>query len=239
MDNIDTLIAALPRLGEGVLVTLQLVLGGAALALVVAVVLGLSASHHAVLVRGMARAFMEFFRGTSLLIQLFWIFYVLPQLFDIQLGSLTTGIIALGLNYGAYGSEVVRGSINAVPKGQWEVSTALSLSKFQRMRRVIFPQAWVIMIPSLTNLLIMLLKGSALASVILLNDLTYVIEEGLRRETGTYFAFGVGLVIYFVIAYLLAMLMNAVEVRAKHKLGTGPPLREVLRIKPETGGSSA
>lgn len=234
MENIDTLIAVLPRLVDGVLVTLQLTLGGAALALVVAVVLGLAASSHLMLFRGTARVVVEFFRGTSLLIQLFWLFYVLP-LFGIQLESLVTGVLALGLNYGAYGAEVVRGSIGAVPRGQFEAATALNMRPVQRMRRVVFPQAWVIMIPSLTNLLIMLLKGSALASVILLNDLTYVVEEGLRRQTGTFFAFGVGLALYFVIAYLLALVMNGVEIRAKHRLGIGPSLRDALRLKPQTG----
>lgn len=231
MDNLEALRSALPRLLDGVVVTLQLTAGGGALAFVVAVVLGLAARHHLVVVRGAARTVIEFFRGTSLLVQLFWLFYVLPLVADVRLGSLACGIVALGLNYGAYGAEVVRGSINAVPKGQWEVSTALSLGRTRTMRRVIWPQAWAIMIPSLTNLLVMLLKGTAVAYVILMHDITYVTDQ-LRKATGdTFFSFGVGMVVYFLIAYALVLVANAVEIRVKHRLGTGPPLRDVLRIR--------
>ncbi len=88
------------------------------------------------------------------------------------------------------------------------------------------------MIPPLTNLLIQLLKGTALASYILLHDLTFEIEQ-LRRSTGdTLFAFGVGLVLYFIVGYVLTLLMNALEVRAKSRLGTGPSMREIFGLAP-------
>jgi polar amino acid transport system permease protein len=218
MGNVDALVAALPRLGQGIGVTLQLTAGGAAFGLVVAVILGLAAGHDRLMLRGAARVFVEVFRGTSLLVQLFWFVFVLPK-FGLTLDPLTCGIIALALNYGAYGAEVVRGSINAVPRGQWEVATALSMSRTRRMARIIFPQAWAIMIPSLTNLLIQLLKGTALATFILLQDLNYMIEQ-LQRSTGdTIFAFGVGLAIYFGLAWLLTRLMYALELRARHRAG--------------------
>jgi len=92
------------------------------------------------------------------------------------------------------------------------------------------------MVPPLNNLLIQLLKGSALASFVLLQDLTYQIEQ-LRRGTGdTVFAFGIGLVLYFCIAYVLTLVMNLLEVRAKSRLGAGPSMREVLRLRPERPG---
>ncbi len=183
------------------------------------------------MIRGSARAFIEFFRGTSLLVQLFWLFYVVP-LFGYLIDPVLCGILALGLNYGAYGAEVVRGAINSVPQSQWEAATALDFSHWQRLRRVVFPQAWAEMIPPLTNLLIQLLKGTALASYILLQDLTFEIDQ-LRQTTGnTLFAFGVGLVIYFVIGYVLTLVMNALEVRAKNRLGTGPSLREIFSLAP-------
>ncbi|WP_333619288.1 ABC transporter permease subunit, partial [Dietzia sp.] len=144
------------------------------------------------------------------------------------------GILALGLNYGSYGAEVVRGSLAAVPAPQREAAIALNFSAWQRLRRVAFPQAWAQMIPPLGNLLIQLLKGSALASFILLHDLNYEIVE-LRKSTGdTLFSFGVGLILYFVIAYVLTLAMNLVEARAKARLGAGPSLREVLRLRPDT-----
>ncbi|MHB1064906.1 MAG: ectoine/hydroxyectoine ABC transporter permease subunit EhuC [Georgenia sp.] len=222
MDNIDILIARLPDLGEGVLVTLQLTVGGGALAFVVAVVLGLAARSHRTAVRGTARVIIEFLRGTSLLVQLFWLFYVLP-LFGLSLSSLVCGILALGLNYGAYGADVVRGAINSVPRGQWEATRALSMSPTHAMRTIVWPQAWAIMIPSLSNLLVMLLKGTAVAYVILMHDLTWVTER-LRQATGdTYFSYGVGMLVYFLIALCLVLVANALEVRAKRRLGQARP----------------
>lgn len=226
---------ALPRILEGMLITLELTVGGALLAMVIAVGLGLLAGSAHRVPRGFARVIIEFFRGTSLVVQLFWVYFVLP-LFGVDLPAMLVGILALGLNYGAYGAEVVRGSINSVPTGQWEAATALSLSRFGRMYRVIFPQAWALMIPSLNNLLIQLLKGTAIVSTITLVDLTAEIDK-LRTATDTYFAYGVGLVLYFAIAYLLTLAMNALEVRAKHKLGRGESLREMLSFRTPTSAS--
>ena len=179
---------------------------------------------------------IEFFRGTSLVVQLFLFFFVLPQI-GISMPPIVAGIIALGLNYGAYGAEVVRGSIAAVPTGQWEASTALSLSPVHRMRRIIIPQAWALMIPSLNNLLIQLLKGTAIVGFITLFDLTVALDK-LRIATDVFFAYGVGLLLYFVLAYILTLGMNALEVRAKHRLGQGESLREALSFRspvPEDG----
>jgi polar amino acid transport system permease protein len=229
-DNIDALIAALPDLGSGVLVTLQLTIGGVALAFVLAILLGLTARSPRLPVRAPARVLIEFFRGTSLLVQLFWLFYVLP-LFGVQLDSLLCGILALGLNYGAYAAEVVRGSINSVPKGQWEAATALSLSPVRKLRKIIWPQAWAIMIPSLANLAVMLLKGTAVAYIILMHDLTWETDQ-LRQTTGnTFFAYGVGMVIYFLIAYAMVLGANALERHAKRRLGQGPPKGGLFSVR--------
>ena len=227
--NFAALAEAAPRIWEGLGITLLLTLGGALLAIVIAVVLGLGARLNNRFLRGLCRVFIEFFRGTSLVVQLFFFFFVLPQL-GVDLPALVCGILGLGLNYGAYCAEVVRGSINSVPTGQWEATTALSLSKAQRMRRIIFPQAWALMIPSLTNYLIHMLKGTAIVSFITLADLTYHTEQ-LRKDTDTFFAYGVSLVIYFVLAYILTLMMNGLEVQAKHKLGRGESLRKTLSLK--------
>ncbi|WP_328397534.1 ectoine/hydroxyectoine ABC transporter permease subunit EhuC [Nocardia sp. NBC_00416] len=232
MSDLDALTEALPRIRDGILVTLELTAGGALLAFVLALTLGTTVRTRSLLVRGPARVLIEFFRGTSLLVQIFWLFYVLPLL-GYQLDPVFCGILALGLNYGAYGAEVVRGALNSVPAAQSEAAVALGFSGWQRLRRILFPQAWALMLPPLTNLLVHLLKGSALASYITLQDLTFEIGK-LRQSTGdTLFSFGVGLLIYFVIAYVLTLGMNLLEARAKHKLGRGPALREVLRLAPD------
>lgn len=238
MDDLSALWAALPAIGDGVLITLLLTVGGALLALLVAVVLGLAARADSVIVRGVARVVIEFFRGTSLVVQLFFLFFVLPQL-GVEISPIACGILGLGLNYGAYGAEVIRGSIGSVPTGQWEAATALSMTRMHRMRRIIFPQAWALMIPSLTNLLIQLLKGTAIVGFITLADLTVALDR-LRIDTDTFFYGIVGLTLYFVIAYVLTLAMNALEVRAKHKLGRGESLADTLRFRsPVTRGETA
>ena len=230
--NIEAFLEAWPRFQEGIVTTIYLTLGGATLGFAMALVLGVAAGSRLMVIRGVSRTIVEFFRGTSLLVQLFWLFFVLPLL-GYELDPLFCGILALGLNYGAYAAEVVRGSLAAVPTPQKEAAVALNFSPWHRMSKVVFPQAWVQMIPPLNNLLVQLLKGSALASFILLQDLTFHIGE-LRRVTGdTVFAFGVGLILYFVIAYVLTLFMNLLEVRAKSRLGAGPSLREVLSLRPE------
>ncbi|MCD2264281.1 ectoine/hydroxyectoine ABC transporter permease subunit EhuC [Dietzia aurantiaca] len=230
--NLDAFLDSWPGFQEGILITIYLTLGGAALAFVMALVLGVAAGSRLIVLRGIARTIIEFFRGTSLLVQLFWLFFVLPLL-GYELDPLFCGILALGLNYGAYAAEVVRGALAAVPAAQTEAAIALNLSTWQRLYKVTFPQAWVQMIPPLNNLLIQLLKGSALASFILLHDLTFQIGE-LRKTTGdTLFAFGIGLILYFVIAYVLTLFMNLLEFLAKARLGTGPTLRGLLSLRPE------
>lgn len=218
--NLEALGARLPSVIDGVIVTVQLTLGGGALAFIIAVVLGVAARSEHLLLRGSSRVFIEFFRGTSLLVQLFWLFYVLPLL-GWRLDALFAGVLALGMNYGAYSAEVVRGAINAVPKGQWEATTALSMRPVHRLRRVIWPQAWAIMIPSLTNLFIMLLKGTAVASIILLQDLTWQGGQ-LRRATGdTFFAYGFTALIYFALSCVILAGATLLERQAKRRLGQG------------------
>lgn len=217
-------------------ITLQLTVGGALLAFVIALALGLMSRSRRVLIRGFSRVIIEFFRGTSLVVQLFFLFFVLP-IFGIDLPAILVGILGLGLNYGAYGAEVVRGSINAVPPGQWEAATALSFTRWQRMVKIILPQAWALMIPSLNNLLIQLLKGTAIVSFITMMDLTFMINK-LRIDTDVFFAYTIGLVLYFAIAYVLTLMMNALEVRAKHRLGQGQSLRETLSFRTPRGADA-
>lgn len=232
-DKLQVLVDLLPQLGEAIIVTLELTIAGAGLALIIAFVLGLGSRARSRWARVPSRVVVEFFRGTSLVVQIFWLYYVLPLApFYVELDPLACGIIALGLNYGAYAAEVVRGSVNSVPVGQWEAATALDLGGVHRLRRVILPQAWPLMMPMFTNLLIQLVKGSALAAYITLHDLNFFIEELRKGTTDTVFAYTVGLVLYFVFAYALTLIMNALEARAKNKVGQGPSLRDILRMAP-------
>lgn len=202
----------LPTLLRGLAVTIELTLGGALLALVVALLVGIARASRYAVVRGISGFYVEVFRGTSVLVQMFWIFFVLPlPPFEITLTALQAGILSLGLNVGAYGAEVVRGAIQATPRGQIEASIALNMSRAMMLRRVIIPQALVRILPPFGNLLIELLKATALASLITLSDVTLQALT-LRQTVGrTPEIFGLLLVIYFLLAYPLTLGVRWIE----------------------------
>ncbi|MGH3096787.1 MAG: ectoine/hydroxyectoine ABC transporter permease subunit EhuC [Streptosporangiales bacterium] len=212
----------LDDLANGIIITVLITLVGALCALVLAFILGLMARMKSLAVRGFARVVIEFFRGTSLLIQLFWLYYVLPQL-GYRLDAFAVAVVALALNFGAYGAEVVRGAINAIPREQAEATVALNMNAYQRMRRVILPQAIVGMIPPFGNLLIQLLKSTPLVYTITLVDITAVTQNYRDAEGHTLFIFSLSLVLYFVIAYAFTLIMNALEARAKVAAGVSDP----------------
>ena len=231
MDNLDALISRAPLLWDGMWLTIQLTIISGFLAFILAIVFGLAAGSPKFMLRLPARIIIEFFRGTSVLVQLFWLYYVLP-LFGPQLDAFTVGVAALSLNYGAYAAEAVRASITSVPKAQWEATTALSMSWSHKMRRIIFPQAWALMLPSLTNLWVHLLKGSSIVYIVGISEFTFELLQ-LRRVTDWFFALAiVGLIGYFILALIITWGMYLLEVRAKFRLGRGPSLKEVLSLKP-------
>ncbi|KOQ38467.1 amino acid ABC transporter permease, partial [Achromobacter xylosoxidans] len=170
-----------PPLLEGLAVTLEIMAGAVVLAVPLALVAGVGRLSTVRPVRWLASIYVEVFRGTSALVQLFWFYFVLP-LFGVQLPAMLVGIVVLALNAGAYGAEVVRGAIRAVPPGQREAGVALNLTRGQIMRRIVVPQAIPAMLPPAGNLLIELLKNTALVSLITITDLTFR-GQLLRSET--------------------------------------------------------
>lgn len=195
--------------------TVSLLLAAGLLSYLVAFIAGLSRVSRFRAVRVLTTIYVEFFRGTSLLVQLFWIFFVLPQLFGIRLDPFTAGVVTLGLNYGAYASEIVRSSILAVPEGQTEAAIALNMSRFQRMRSVILPQALRTMLPGFGNISIELLKGTSLVSLITLQDMMYL-AQNLRASDYSISlqVFGILLLMYFALALPLIVLSRYLERRA-------------------------
>ncbi|MFJ5263639.1 ectoine/hydroxyectoine ABC transporter permease subunit EhuC [Streptomyces sp. NPDC088387] len=219
----------LPDVWSGLGVTVAATLLGSALALALSFVFGFMANARLAVARGTSRVIVEFFRGTSLYVQLFWLYYAFPILVGYEMSPLVCGVVAFGINYGAYGSEVVRGALNAVPKAQWEAAVALNMTPAQRMRRVILPQAWPQMIPPFNNLLIQLLKCTPLLWLISAADLTTVVQQMRDRTGESTAAYLTLLVIYFVLAYALTLLMNALERHAKARIGGRPERRSLLR----------
>ncbi|MCV2865809.1 ectoine/hydroxyectoine ABC transporter permease subunit EhuC [Defluviimonas sp. WL0075] len=206
---------------DGALITAAQFLLAAALAVVMALIMGVMKLSANPVSKGIAVVYIEFFRGTSLLVQLFWLFYVLP-LFGLTFDKFTTGFVAVGLNLGAYGAELVRGAIQSVPKGQWEASYALSMSPATQMRRIILPQAFVAMLPPWGNLIIELLKGTALVALIAVSDLMF---EARQINGSTYLsaqAFGTALIIYYIFArFLITPFMRWLERAMARRLGRG------------------
>jgi polar amino acid transport system permease protein len=207
---------------DGARVTIQLTFFGGLLGTVLAVLSGLGSLSSWRAVRGVSRVYVEFFRGTSEIVQLFWFFFALPLLAPalpdfiperiVRLTPLEAGVAVLALNTGAYGSEVVRGAIQAVGQGQREAAVALSLTPFQRMRHVIFPQAVLAMLPPYGNLLIQLLKGTALVSLITLSDMTFEAQKlRVNRTADSLTIYSMILVMYFIMALVITAVVRLLE----------------------------
>lgn len=211
---IDTLGELAPPLLDGLGVTLQVMAGAAALAAPLAVVAGVGRLSTRRPLRWLASVYVEVFRGTSALVQLFWFYFVLP-LFGLQLPAMLVGIVVLGLNAGAYGAEVVRGAIRAVPSGQREAGVALNFTRGQILRRLVLPQAVPAMLPPAGNLLIELLKNTALVSLVTITDLTFR-GQLLRSETlRTTEIFSLMLLMYFAVALLITAGVRLFERRLR------------------------
>jgi len=194
----------------GFLTTLELLVLAGLLAFLLAFLFGLARVSHFGPLRAIAVVYIEIFRGVSLLVQLFWLFFVLP-FFGIYLEPITTAVIGLGFCNGAYGAEIVRGAIEAVPRGQIEAAIAVNYTRLQRMWKVVLPQAIPAMLPPFANQTIDLLKATSLVSLITVKDLSF--QALTLRETTmrTLEPFCVVLVGYFVLAMAVSGLFAMLE----------------------------
>jgi polar amino acid transport system substrate-binding protein len=161
----------LPLLARGALVTLELSVVAMALAVILGLAIALARLYGPAVARWLATGYVESFRGTPLLIQLFLIFYGLPHV-GIRLSPMVAAIAGLALNYGAYEAENYRAGIQSIPRTQMEAALALGMTRLQALRHVIVPQAVRLVIPPVTNDFIALLKDSSLVSVITMVELT-------------------------------------------------------------------
>mgnify|MGYP002623002178 CR=1 FL=1 len=206
----------IPHLLDGLWLTVWIALGGCGLAIVCSLLAGLGRRSQDWIVRSFSATYVEVFRGTSAVVQLFWFFYALPILLGIRLDAIVVGILVLGLNIGAYGAEVVRAAIEAVPLGQRQAAVALNLSPWQTMRHVILPQAALMMLPPFGNLLIELLKSTSLVYFIGVTDLLMAgmfFRDDTHRNVET---FGMLLLIYFGMSMLITAGVRGLERRLSH-----------------------
>ena len=221
MNFFDFSITYGPKFSSAAITTAQVFVYSALLAVIISIIFGIMRLSKNLIIQVLATVYIEFYRGTSLIIQMFWIYYVLP-LFGIPLPALLAGVLALGMNFGAYGAEVLRAGILAVPKGQWEGALALNFSKAKRMQRIIIPQIYPIILPPAANLAVELLKGTALVSLITLVDLMFVAKQINMMTWLSAQSFGLALLIYFVMArFILVPFLRWLEVLAAKKVGRG------------------
>jgi polar amino acid transport system permease protein len=210
--------AFLPVLAQGVIITVEITVMSAALGLIMAFATGLMRLYAPKPLRWVAAIYIEVFRGTSALVQLFWLYFVLPQ-FGIELSAMIVAVLGLGLHVGAYGAEIVRGAVSAVPKTQWEASVALNLAPMRTLWRIILPQALTAMIPTWGNLMIELLKLTSLVSLITLADLTFRAQQLNLATFRTPEIFTLVLVFYLALSLLLTIAIRWIAGRLDLRFG--------------------
>jgi His/Glu/Gln/Arg/opine family amino acid ABC transporter permease subunit len=167
----DIILESIPLLAEGVIVTLEVSSLSAVLGLALGVMLGLGALSRSPVIRWFVAAYVDFIRGTPLLIQIFLVFFALPMV-GIRFDEFAAGVVALSLNAAAFVAEVVRGGVGSIERGQSEAAKAIGMRHRQILVYILLPQAYRQMIPPLTNELISLVKNSSLLSVISVYELT-------------------------------------------------------------------
>jgi polar amino acid transport system permease protein len=218
VENLGTWVSIL---NQGLPYTLIATIGGIALTIVLSFAAGLALLSPWRWVRVISRIYVEGLRGTSEVVQLFWIFFALPVLVGFEFVPIWGGVVVLGLNHGAYGAEIVRGAVQSVPRAQYEGALALSLSPAQRMRRVILPQAVAEMIPPFNNLFIQLLKSTSILSFVFIPEITRQATEVLIPNFNPWVIQIMLLLLlyYLVMSLVITAVMRVLERMAAARLG--------------------
>ena len=203
-------------LSQGAWVTIELAVYSTILGAIFSFLFGIGKLSRNWAIKGFSIVYIEIFRGTSLLVQLFWLYFALPIAGDmiginLRLPPVTAGVLALALNIGAYGAEVVRGAIQSVDPRQYEAARALNFTKSQALWRIALPQAIPEMMPSFSNLAVQNLKDTALASLISLSDLAFRAEQLRNYYQDSTTIYTIILFMYFGMALVVSGLMRLLE----------------------------
>lgn len=208
--DLSLVVKYIPFLLEATVLTIQISI----ISIVVSIILGLVSAMMRIskfkILQIISNAYMEFIRGVPLLVQLYLVYYVMPEI-GITLDAFSASVIGLGIYGGAYVSEVFRGSIEAIPYGQMEAARSLGMSYFLAMRKVVMPQALRISLPPLGNQFIITLKNSSLCSVITANELMHTSARFASVNFAFLEFFVVASLIYFAMTYILSKLLGIVE----------------------------
>ena len=208
----SVVIMAVPLLTQGALTTLQISLSAIVLGTAGGVALGLMALGGWRPARWFARAYVDFIRGTPLLIQIFLVFFALPVV-GLRLGETWSGIAALSINCAGYVAEIVRGTVGSVERGQAEAAQSIGMTRSQILIFILLPQALRPMVPPLTNELISLVKNSSLLSVIAVYELTRAGQAIITTYFDPFEIYALLALYYYVIVSVLAYASRAIERR--------------------------
>lgn len=210
--NLQLALNSAPFLLKGALYTIVLSLGGMFFGMLLGFALALMRLSHLRLLSWTSRVYVSFFRGTPLLVQLFMIYYGLPQL-GIQLEPLPAALVGFSLNMAAYVCEILRAAIGSIDRGQWEAAASIGMTRAQTLRRAILPQAARTALPPLGNSFISLVKDTALAATIQVPELFRQAQLITARTFEIFTMYLAAALIYWVLASALALLQNHLEAR--------------------------
>lgn len=208
--TLQLLLDSLPFLLKGAIWTVVLSLGGMFFGLLLGFGLALLRRSSNLLLRSLARLYISFFRGTPLLVQLFVIYYGLPEL-GLQLDPLPAALIGFSLNMAAYTAEIIRSAIGAIDRGQWEAAASIGMTPLQTLRRAILPQALRIALPPLGNSFISLVKDTSLAATIQVPELFRQAQLITARTFEIFSLYLAAALLYWILASLLSTLQNRLE----------------------------
>lgn len=209
----SAVLVALPQLARGMVTTFALALGGMLIAVVGGFFVGIVRSYAPRTIDAPLLALIEIVRGIPLLVMMFFIFFGLPQL-GIRTSSNAAAIAALGIYAGALGSEIVRGAIASIPRGQTEAAAALGLGTMQTLALVVLPQALRRMVPPFVGLFALIVESSSLSALIGVNDLLQSARVNVERDTSAAFPLYLTvLVLYFAVNYPVSLFSQRLERR--------------------------
>jgi His/Glu/Gln/Arg/opine family amino acid ABC transporter permease subunit len=201
-----------PLAKAAITMTIPLTIISFAIGLVIALVVALGRLSSNWLLAGVSRFYISIIRGTPLLVQLFIVFFALPQI-GVRIDPFPAAVIAFSLNVGGYAAEIIRAAILSIPKGQWEAAETIGFNYTGALRRIILPQATRVAVPPLSNTLISLVKDTSLASVILVTEL-FRTAQNVAAPTFEFFAlYGTAALYYWVICLALSFAQNRFERR--------------------------
>ena len=200
----------IPSLMRGTVISISLFALTLVLSLPLGIPIALGENRKITPIRWICKAYVYVFRGTPLMLQLFFFYFFFPIYLNIRWDAFPTAVFTFVLNYAAYFAEIYRGGIKSIDLGQYEAAKSLGLSKRQTFIDIVMPQMTRIVLPPVSNEVITLVKDTALASVIALADLMKV-AQGIVNRDGTLFAYVIAAVIYLIFTFIATIILNNLE----------------------------